>query len=240
MRRRAEPGIWSTIRPSRRFSVRGSLFLAACACFYASSAVAGTISGTVSVVDKRGHKASDVAEAVVYLDGPKARTKPDKATITMKHKAFSPHLLVVPVGSTVDFPNNDPIYHNAFSVSGENHFDLELYKRPKSRSWTFEHPGIVRVFCNIHPQMSAIVVVRDNPYFTRPAADGSFTITDVPAGTYTLKGWHERGGEASIDVTVPAQGTANAGLVLDASGFKRLPHKNKFGQEYRAPSDDRY
>lgn len=207
----------------------------------AASAAAGTIAGSVSVVDKGGHKSSDVSDAVVYLDGVKARVRPGKATIVMKHKAFAPHMLVVPVGSTVDFPNSDPIYHNAFSVSGENHFDLELYKRPKSRSWTFEHPGIVRVFCNIHPQMSALIVVRDNPYFAQPAADGSFTIADVPAGTYTLKGWHERGGEASAEVTVPAQGTADARLVLDASGFKRLPHKNKFGQDYKAPgADDRY
>lgn len=216
--------------------MRGALVLAA--CLSASPVFAGSIAGSLSVVEKGGSKAADVADAVVYLEGAKARVKPEKATITMKAKAFTPHLVVVTVGSTVDFPNNDPIFHNAFSVSGENHFDLELYKRPKARSWTFEHPGIVRVFCNIHPQMSAIVVVRDNPYFARPAADGSFTIADVPAGTYTLKGWHERGGEASIEVTVPAQGTANAGLVLDASGFKRLPHKNKFGQEYKAPTDD--
>jgi plastocyanin len=216
--------------------VRGAFVLAA--CLSAASALAGTVTGSVSVVDKGGRTASDVADAVVYLDGAKGRVKPEKATITMKSKAFMPHLLVVPVGSTVDFPNNDPIFHNAFSVSGENHFDLELYKRPNAKSWTFAHAGIVRVFCNIHPQMSAVVVVRDNPYFTRPAADGSFTIADVPAGTYTLKGWHERGGEASIEVTVPAQGTANAGLVLDAAGFKRLPHKNKFGQDYKAPSDD--
>jgi plastocyanin len=217
-------------------TVRGALGLAA--CLTASSALAGTLTGSVSVVDKGGRKASDVADAVVYLEGVKGRVRPEKATITMKAKAFQPHLLIVGAGSTVDFPNNDPIFHNAFSVSGENRFDLELYKRPNARSWTFDHPGIVRVFCNIHPQMSAVVVVRDNPYFARPAADGSFTIADVPAGIYTLKGWHERGGEASIEVTVPAQGTANAGLVLDAAGFKRLPHKNKFGQDYKAPSDD--
>ncbi len=217
------------------------LALVLAASISAASAAAGTIAGNVSVVDKGGHKSPDVSDAVVYLDGVKARVRPDKATIVMKHKAFAPHMLVVLVGSTVDFPNNDPIYHNAFSVSGENHFDLELYKRPKSRSWTFEHPGIVRVFCNIHPQMSALIVVRDNPYFAQPAADGSFTIADVPAGTYTLKGWHERGGEATAEVTVPARGTADVRLVLDASGFKRLPHKNKFGQDYKAPSaDDRY
>jgi len=211
---------------------------AALACFQAASVYAGSITGTISVVDKAGHKATDVADAVVYLDGLKTPAKPVKATIAMKGKTFTPHILVVPTGSTVDFPNEDPIFHNAFSVSGDNHFDLDLYKRPKTKSWVFDHPGVVRVFCNIHPQMSAIVLVRDSPFFTRPAADGTFTIADVPPGKYVLKGWHERGGDASIEVTVPLQGDANAGLVLDASGFKKLPHKNKFGQDYKAPTDD--
>jgi plastocyanin len=219
--------------------VRRTFALAA--CLAASSAAAGTITGTVSLLEKEGRGGSEVADAVVYLEGAKGASRPEKATVTMRHKAFEPHLVVVALGSTVEFPNNDPIYHNAFSVSGANHFDLDLYKRPKAKSWTFQHPGIVRVFCNIHPQMSAIVVVRDNPFFARPAADGSFTIADVPAGTYTLKAWHERGGETSAEVTVPAQGTVEADLRLDASGFKRLPHKNKYGQDYKAPSDgERY
>ena len=85
--------------------------------------------------------------------------------MTMKGKAFLPRVTVVPVGSTVDFPNEDPIFHNVFSVSGENRFDLDLYKRPKSGSWTFQAPGLVRVYCNIHPQMSGVVLVRDNAYF---------------------------------------------------------------------------
>ncbi len=94
--------------------------------------------------------------------------------MTMRGKAFTPHVLAVPVGSTVDFPNDDPILHNVFSVSGENRFDLQLYKRPKSGSWTFQKPGVVRVYCNIHPQMSAIVLVTDSPHVAKTAADGSF------------------------------------------------------------------
>lgn len=204
----------------------------------ATSALAGTVKGRIEVVDKGGKKATDASDAVVYVDGVKARPKPAHATVTMKGKAFLPRVVAVSVGGTVDFPNEDPIFHNVFSVSGENRFDLDLYKRPKTGSWTFQHPGIVRVYCNIHPQMSAVVVVRDSPYFTKANADGSFVIEDVPAGKYTLKAWHERGGEGSVEITVAAQGETNAELRLDASAFKRTPHKNKFGKDYSG--DEKY
>jgi plastocyanin len=203
-----------------------------------ANAFAGTVKGRIEVVDKGGKKATDVSDAVVYVDGVKAKPKPARATVTMKGKAFLPRVVAVSVGGTVDFPNEDPIFHNVFSVSGENRFDLDLYKRPKTGSWTFQHPGIVRVYCNIHPQMSAVVVVRDSPYFAKASADGSFEIDDVPAGKYSLKAWHERGGEGSVEITVPATGETSAELRLDASSFKRVPHKNKFGKDYSG--DDKY
>jgi hypothetical protein len=139
---------------------------------------------------------------------------------------------VVGVGTTVEFPNEDPIFHNVFSVSGDNRFDLDLYKRPKTGAFTFQKPGVVRVYCNIHPQMSAVVLVRDNPFFTRAAADGSFAIEGVPAGPQVLHAWHERGGEATAPVTVTAEGTVKLPLTLDASTFKRVAHKNKLGKDY--------
>jgi hypothetical protein len=158
--------------------------------------------------------------------------------MVMKGKAFIPHVAVVPVGGTVEFPNEDPIFHNAFSVSGDNRFDLALYKRPKVGSFTFQHPGVVKVYCNIHPQMSAVVLVRDNPLFARAAADGSFTIEGVPAGRHILKAWHERAGETAQEVTVPEKGEAQARFALDASSYKVVPHKNKFGKDYS--SDEKY
>jgi plastocyanin len=197
-----------------------------------SPALAGTVKGKVDLLEKGGRKATDLSEVVVYVDGVKVRQDPVRATIVMKGKAFSPRVVVVPVGGTVEFPNNDPIFHNVFSVSGENRFDLDLYKRPKSGAFTFQRPGLVRVYCNIHPQMSAVVLVRDNPYFTRAGQDGSFTIEGVPAGRYTLKAWHERAGEVALELTVPAQGEVAGRITLDASNFKREPHKNKFGQDY--------
>jgi plastocyanin len=216
--------------------MRTAVLLAA--LYTAVPASAGTVVGHVQVVDKGGQIATDASDAVVSVDGVKVKPKPTRATVTMKGKAFVPRIVVIGVGSAVDFPNTDPIFHNVFSVSGENRFDLDLYKRPKSGSWTFQNPGLVRVYCNIHPQMSAVIVVRDNPYFTKASADGSFTIEDVPAGKYVLRAWHERGGEGTAEVNVPAQGQVTADLTLDASSFKRAPHKNKFGKDYSG--DEKY
>ncbi len=218
--------------------MRSAAFLLLPVIVVAPSLAAGTVKGQVQLVDKGGRAAADVTDVVVYVDGAKAKPGPVKAVMAMKGKNFIPRVVVVPVGGTVEFPNEDPIFHNVFSVSGENRFDLELYKRPKSGSWTFRHPGVARVYCNIHPQMSAVVVVRDNPYFTKTAPDGSFAIADVPAGRYVLRAWHERGGEAARDVAVTAEGETQVKLTLDASGYKRLPHKNKFGKDYA--TDEKY
>jgi plastocyanin len=199
---------------------------------------AGTVAGRVEVLDKAGRRLIDLSDVVVYVDGARGKARPAHATVTMKGKAFTPRVLVVGVGTTVDFPNEDPIFHNVFSVSGDNRFDLDLYKRPKSGSWTFLHPGLARVYCNIHPQMSAVVLVRDNPFFTKAAPDGSFSLEGVPAGRYLLKAWHERGGEAAAEVVVSAEGRTGAELRLDASTYKQLPHKNKFGKDYA--TDEKY
>jgi plastocyanin len=197
-------------------------------------AAAGTLRGRVEVLDKGGAKASDATDAVVWVEGPRVKPQPSSAVITMRGKAFSPRVAVVPVGGTVEFPNQDPIFHNVFSVSGENRFDLDLYKKPKSGTWTARVPGLVRVYCNIHPQMSAYVLVRDNPFWARPAADGGFEITGVPPGTWVVRAWHERSGDTAQTVTVPEPGSSEVVLTLDASKWKRAPHKNKFGKDYEA------
>jgi plastocyanin len=198
----------------------------------ATPAGAATLRGRVELVEKGGRRAADLSEAVVWVEGPKVKPRPSAATIVMKGKTFLPHVVVVPVGGTVEFPNQDPVFHNVFSVSGENRFDLDLYKRPKSGTQTFQSPGLVRVYCNIHPQMSAIVLVRDNPFWTRAAADGAFVIPDVPPGAWVVKAWHERSGETSRTLTVPEEGTLDVAFTLDGSRFKRAPHKNKFGKDY--------
>jgi plastocyanin len=193
----------------------------------------------VTIQEKKG-STEDLADAVVYLQGAKTKPKLVRATMTMRGKAFSPHVIVVPVGSTVDFPNEDPIFHNVFSLSPENRFDLDLYKRPKSGSWTFEHAGVTRVYCNIHPQMTAVVVVVDSPYFAKVGADGSFTLEGVPAGNYVLAAFHDRGGQGATPVVVTADGNTRAEVQLDARSFKKSSHLDKFGKDYSTHDNSSY
>lgn len=175
----------------------------------------------------------DVGQAVAWLAAATPiAASPLSAQIGTEKKEFSPHVLVIPAGSTVSFPNHDPFNHNVFSLSVEAPFDLGLYSRGQARSVVFARAGIVRVYCNVHAQMSAIVVVRDNPYFTQPASDGSFTIRGVPPGKYVLHVWHERATEVTRDVDVPAAGIGDLHIELDARGYRFMPHLNKEGKPY--------
>jgi plastocyanin len=192
-----------------------------------------TVSGRLTLLDKGDRQAVDVGQAVIWLAtaSPVAST-PEPAEIGTAEKQFSPHVLVVPLGSTVTFPNHDPFNHNVFSLSEENPFDLGLYGRGETRSVRFDRAGIVRIYCNVHAQMSALVVVRDNPYYGQPSGDGSFSIPAVPPGNHVLHAWHERSPELSRELQVPAGGIRDLSLELDARGHKFKPHLNKFGQPY--------
>jgi len=133
----------------------------------------------------------------------------------------------------VRFPNTDPFDHNVFSVSESNQFDLGLYGRGAAKTHTFTHPGLVRVYCNVHPRMVAYVVVMPNRYYAQPGADGSFSIANVAPGTYRMHVWHERiAAEIVKEVAVSAAGVADFRVALDARGYKWRAHKNKDGQEY--------
>ena len=192
-----------------------------------------SVSGRLTVLDRGNRSATDVGQSVIWLEAAApGKMTPSRAETFTEGKQFLPRVSVVPVGSTMAFPNHDPFNHNVFSLSPEARFDLGLYGRGESKSAQFTRAGIVRVYCNVHPQMSAIVVVRDNPFFTQPGADGSFTLSEVPPGTYVLHAWHERGGETTRPVTVPASGLRNAALQLDARGYRFVQHLNKFGQPY--------
>jgi plastocyanin len=210
---------------------RGGLAAAAALSLAAATGRAGDLRGHLVMIDKGNRQADDVGQAVVWLDGP-AAVEPVTVDITTADKAFSPHVLVVPVGSTVSFPNHDPFNHNVFSLSDEQPFDLGLYGRGKTRSVRFTRPGVIRVYCNVHAQMGAVVVVRDGPHFTQPEGDGSFMLPQVPPGRYLLHAWHERAGEVSQPIEVPPGGLGEITLQLDASGYRFKPHLNKYGQPY--------
>ena len=161
----------------------------------------------------------EIRNVVVYLKDPPFRgvLPVSRVELHQENETFVPHVLALTKGSTVDFPNDDPFFHNVFSLSSAAAFNLGRYPRGKSQQWKFTKPGLVKVFCDIHSHMSASILVLDHPYFTIPGTDGNYEIPNVPAGQYTIIGWHERVGEragtvrveagraASVDLTVPVE-----------------------------------
>jgi plastocyanin len=215
-----------------RRAARRAVVLAPAVMTILAAASVGDVRGRVTLLDKGDRPAEDVGQAVVWLDGVGPARPPIQAEVSTADKSFTPHVLVVPVGSTVSFPNHDPFNHNVFSLSEEQPFDLGLYGRGEKRSVRFTRPGIIRVYCNVHAQMSALVVVRDGPYFTQPEGDGSFTLEKVPRGHYLLHAWHERATEITQPLEVPSSGVDALALTLDARGYRFKPHLNKYGQPY--------
>lgn len=139
---------------------------------------------------------------IFFADLPASKVAPRNASISQKDEQFVPHVVAVTVGSSVAFPNDDPFFHNVFSLSRGASFNLGRFKSGSSRSQTFRRPGIVKVFCEIHSHMSAVVRVFDHDSFTIPSDDGSFSIADVPPGEHTLVAWHERIGERRDKITI--------------------------------------
>lgn len=203
----------------------------------ATSAAAGPVSGSVRTVSRdRGAGAT----AIVYAEplDTAAPRKPARFSVGQKNKTFQPPLLSVPVGSTVEFPNNDGIFHNVFSLSGPEPFDLGLYRAGESRPRTFVRPGTYRVFCNIHPHMTALVVVVPTPYTTLAAADGRFVL-ELPPGRYKLTAMSERAAPVSVDIVSGAGATTAPELTLDESSWVFVQHKDKFGRDYPAAAYQR-
>lgn len=134
--------------------------------------------------------------------------------VRQEHEMFVPRVLAVTKGSIVEFPNDDPVFHNVFSLASAATFDLGRYPKGRSKGTLFKKPGVVKVFCHLHSQMSASIVVLDHPYFTTPELDGTFRLENVPPGTYSLAGWHERVGERVVSLTVKAGESTDATLTL--------------------------
>lgn len=160
------------------------------------------------------------SRVVIYLEGaiPSAgTTTPGTAEIQQIDRHFLPDLVVVPAGSTVSFPNMDPIFHNIYSLSRAKSFDLGAYDKGQTRRVSFPHPGIVDVYCHLHPNMAATVVVTPNRYYARSDRAGHYQIDDVPAGHYTLVAWHKSAGffRKSVEVAVGEKTTADFFIPLD-------------------------
>jgi plastocyanin len=200
--------------------------------FAPAPVLAGPVSGLVRTITREGTPA---ATSIVYAEplDASAPRKPGTHVLGQKDKTFQPHIVAVPVGSTVDFPNNDDIFHNVFSLSGPQPFDLGLYRSRASRSRTFAEPGTYRVFCNIHPQMTALVVVVPTPYVTLAGPDGRFVL-DLPPGRYRLTAMSERASPVTVEVTSGPGASSAPDLALDESAWVAAKHKNKYGQEYPA------
>lgn len=202
------------------------------------------VSGTVEIIQKGDKKKTDLSSVIVYLDqiqvdsGIAAADHKKTYEMSTKNKQFSPRSIVVPLGATVHFPNFDPIFHNIFSVSRPNDFDLGLYKGGASKSKVFDSPGIVRVFCNVHPQMTATIVVSNTPFQTNADITGSFSLGQIPSGTFFLRAYAEEG-QVSQRIEVK-DASLKMNLTIDAKSFKKIPHKNKFGKDYSVGEDERY
>jgi hypothetical protein len=170
---------------------------------------------------------------------------PGHFTLVQKNRMFAPHLLVVPVGSVVAFPNADPFFHNVFSLFNGKRFDLGLYEAGKSKDVVFSREGVSYIFCNIHPDMSAVVLALSTPYFAVADRDESLRLNDIPAGEYEVHVWIEGLTQADLDRLVRrvhlSPGQLDS-ISLDARELSREPasHLNKFGQPYDQPSKPAY
>lgn len=200
----------------------------------AASSTGATVSGRVRVSKPNGD-AVDPAGVVVYLEGLMAEDRRDQRSanpqIRQRDLQFAPALTVVVLGTTVDFPNDDKVFHNVFSFSEAAKFDLGLYKSGTSKSVTLRKPGVVNVYCNIHPEMISKIKVLDSTYFAIVGADGTFRIEHVPAGSHSLVAWQPHGSEYRGQVTIAQSGTTQVDIAL-VQGRPDLRHTRKDGTPY--------
>ena len=177
------------------------------------------ISGSVELVAKGRQKLrpGEVSDSVIYFrpSTSAAAPKPGRHTMYTRNKAFDPALLVVQQGSTVAFPNSDPILHNVYSNSPGQEFDFGFYGEGETREQVFNRPGLVLVSCNVHHVMAANVLVLDTPYFTRPDASGHFELRNLPSGLGELVFWHPRGSARTQAVAIPSQGEVRQSLEIN-------------------------
>jgi len=205
-----------------------------------------TVSGRVKITHSDLTTESPHAEnVVIWLSPvgtqPSAKLVPNHPLrLTQHHKRFEPHLLVVPVGAVVAFPNRDPFFHNVFSLFEGKRFDLGLYEAGTTRNVSFDRPGISYIFCNIHEEMSAVVIALDTPYYGVSNRQGEIVISQVPFGHYIMRAWSETALPQNLnsltrELTI-SENSANLGLLTIDAGAVSTAHKNKYGMDYEPPA----
>lgn len=208
--------------------------------FVALRAYAADVTASVRVTaDNQKGDPSGVVLSLTPLDPVKhasLQQAPVHAALVQKNKSFSPHLLVVPPGSLVDFPNRDPFFHNVFSLFEGKRFDLGLYESGASRSVRFDRTGVSYIFCNIHPQMNAIVISLDTPYYAIVGSSGQARIANVEPGEYLLQIWAEGLNREEMDKLSRRVSIADLPVTLGVleipSTESLIQHKNKYGRSY--------
>jgi plastocyanin len=162
--------------------------------------------------------------------------------LVQKDKRFDPHILVVPVGSAVEFPNHDPFFHNVFSLFEGKRFDLGLYEAGTTRLVHFDRAGVSYIFCNIHPEMSAVVIALKTPYYAISEASGKVSISNVPNGRYELQIWAEGTNPDNLKAltreVIVSDSEHSLGIIHVVEDAPPVPHKNKYGRDYDTPGTD--
>ncbi len=207
------------------------------------------VTAQVELRDRANARVPNASEAVVwlsYLQGAETEAAktlvhpPDRLRLAQHDKSFEPHLLIVPVGSLVEFPNRDPFFHNVFSLFEGKRFDLGLYEAGTTRNVRFDRPGISYIFCNIHSEMSAVVIALETPYSGVSNPRGEIVIPRVPSGRYVMHVWHQSALPETLngltrEVGVSAS-TPSLGVIRLAQSMLAQTHKNKYGRDYEPPA----
>jgi len=216
----------------------------ACFALLAVPLQAEDLHGRIQLLAKGGKgpaRGSDARQTVIYFEpaSPRPVKAPEKPfEMVTRRKAFEPRQLVIPRGSRVRFPNEDPILHNVFSVSAPNQFDLGLYKGAPGKEKRFDKAGLVRVYCNVHHDMVSYILVLDTPFHATPDANGEFALLGLPRGPGKLVVWHEQADPWAMDVELPQKGPLAVGLQIVRPLVPS--HLDKTGKSYFRSRGDRY
>jgi hypothetical protein len=224
----------------------GWLFALLC-CGGIACAQEVTLTARVSLAGAESKSSPNAGNVLLWLTPIEPQTSPRTGDsppprLVQKNKTFEPHVLVVPVGSVVQFPNRDPFFHNVFSLFEGKRFDLGLYEAGTTRDVRFDRAGISYIFCNIHPEMSAVIIALDTPYYGLSNARGEVVLPNVPVGRYRLQIWYEGALPDALkamnrEITV-SENDSTLGVLRLATSPLVQSHKNKYGRDYDPPSPD--